>query len=269
MESTLAYPLSDLKTFVAGYLGWGVTDSDWNTDTTKVSWINQIVKSAVNKVYYCPATQMTPAGYNWSFLHPTTTLTLLTGAQTIQVPDDVAGIEGVVTVTVTGSSSYPTLRPVSEGAVRQQYALFPDTTGIPQAVAQVMLKGTTLTKGQRSELYVWPTADQDYDFTFAYYIMPDMMDGSHPYVYGGAQHSELFKAACQYQAETLLDNLANGPMKMLFMEQLAASIAVDSRNKPQFLGQNRDRSDVMGMRSRNAWWHTEGRIAYNGTVYSP
>ncbi len=107
------------------------------------------------------------------------------------------------------------------------------------------IKGTTLTKGQRYELYVYPEADADYELRGAYNVAPDAITADRPYPYGGAAHAGTIMAAMIAAAERSLGDKME-THNAHFQRQLLASIAKDRSLKPQTLGRNIDRSDDIG-----------------------
>ena len=56
------------------------------------------------------------------------------------------------------------------------------------------LKGTTLTAGQRFDLYVFPIADQEYTLNLRYYVLLNDLTTARPYPYGGMTHAETILA---------------------------------------------------------------------------
>lgn len=230
-EPTLATDYEDLRSKVGFYLGYGRTSTAWTVD--QLADIADVVKGGQRLVYN--------SGYDWGFLKPVTTLTLLSGTDTLALPDDYAQADGPIQVGIPGSQSYyqsmqlGPWQPVYQMGQRQ-----PDTTGIPMYLCEEPLKGTQATQGQRMQLRVWPTADQDYTLTFAYRLNANAVTGNLPYLYGGSQHSELFLQACKAAAERDLDNIpATSPQAVhqpAFAQALQASIMMDRRSKPHTVG---------------------------------
>lgn len=244
MQPSLAAQFKDLQADVGFFLGYGrgadFGFEEW--DDEQQAAITRSVKGGLRNFYHC--------GYDWSFLKPVATLTLTSGAQTVPLPDDFGGIEGRLTVTVAGSSGHVPI-PLM-GDVRPFYAATPDMVGRPQRACIDPQRGTDATRGQRFDLFVFPQADQDYTLQFAYYVNPNYLTGAFPYAYGGAQHAETLLESCLAVAEKILDDQAT-IHAMEFKERLAVSMHLDRRNKPQHLGYNGDRSDLVeGGRSQ---WH--------------
>lgn len=233
-ESTLTAAFKDLTGDVGFFLGHGRGADNGETawTTSEQAAVDRCVKGGLRNFYFC--------GYDWSFLRPVATLTLASGAQTLPLPDDFGGIEGQLTVSVSGSSGFFPI-PVT-GDVRRHYALNPSATGCPEMACIDPLKTTTGTQGQRFQLFVYPEADQAYTLEFGYYINPDYLNGAFPYAYGGPQHAETLLESCLAVAEKLLDD-AMSVHAFEFDKRLAVSMDIDRRQKPQKLGYNGDRSD--------------------------
>lgn len=256
MESTLAAAFTDLQGDVGFFLGYGRDPEVW--DSKKSANVTHCLKGGLRLVYHC--------GYPWSYLKPVATLVLKNGASSAILPHDYGGFEGRVTIQSPTSQAWWALELGSIGQIYERISLHPSTTGRPTMLAEEPIKGTTATSGQRHQLKVWPIADQDYTLRFQYFLLPDYLTGTQPYVYGGAQHAQLFFAACKAVAERDLDDLANGPQFIEFMRLLEVSKDLDRRNKPQTLGVNLDRSDWPGREYPNGR-RFDGRITVNGIAY--
>lgn len=266
MESTLNLQFKELQARVGSFMGWGrgaaYQDPAWN-DQQQFE-VDGIVGSGLRQFYF-PAIEGA-VGYEWSFLRPTATFDLPSGAQTLALPDDFGGFEGQLTLLTTNSTSLPwRIEWRNEGIIRQMYSVTPSMTGAPKYATEQTLKGTTATQSQRSQLFVFPQADQDYTLQGQYYINPDYLSGAFPYAYGGAPHAETLLESCLCVAEQRLDD-ANAVHAQKFQERLMASIAMDRRNKPQKLGYNDDRSDERGFDRRDIHYFAPA-ATYNGSAF--
>ena len=268
MESSLSLQYQQLKAEVAETLGYGrgpdFNDSVWNA--AQIVDIDFCVASGLRCFYFPPGIDQ-DGSYDWSFLTPTVTLDLPAGTDIIPMPDDFGGFDGDVTLLTTGSNAMPwKIQWRNEAALRQMYAVTPTETGPPMFCAELPLKGTTGTQGQRWDMMLFPLADQDYTIQFAYYINPDYLSGAFPYAYGGAPHAETILESCLAIAEQRRDD-AMSVHTAKFKERLQASISMDRRNKPQKLGRNRDRSDDIGW-NREDIHYAAGAATYNGNSFS-
>lgn len=269
MESSLSLQYVQLKGEVGEFLGYGRgpdngNDSLWNA--AQISDIDFCVASGLRQFYFPPPAEGERGSYDWSFLKPTASCPFVSGATTVLLPDDFGGFEGPVTLLTTSTTAMPwKIEWRNEGSLREMYAVNPSMTGPPMFCAQMPLKGTTGTQGQRFQLLLFPAADQDYTLQFQYYIAPDYLSGAFPYAYGGAPHAETILESCLAIAEQRRDD-ATSVHTAKFKERLLASISMDRRNKPQKLGPNNDRSDELGWNRQNVHWWSPAPT-YNGQAF--
>jgi hypothetical protein len=271
-ESTLSLALTDLQGDVGYFLGYGrglgtVTDPTWNSQQQQN--VTVCVNSGLRQFYFPPPLPGEMGSYDWSFTKPITTLTLPSGAQYIQLPDDFGGIDGQITVQGVTTSLTPwPINIVGEGTLRQYYANIPTASGRPTMAAVVPLKGTSVSSGQRFQLNFWPQADQNYTINFPYYIHPDALTTGTPFPLGGLIHAETIRESCLMAAENFLDDTSQIHAQK-FMERLTASVNNDRRLKPQLVGLNRDRSDLAALDYNRQILHyfNYGGITVEGVQY--
>lgn len=267
-ESSLSLSFGDLCSEVGLFLGYGrgaeFGDKAWTSP--QQANIESSVRSGLRQFYFPPPVGNEPAAYEWSFLKPVATIAIINGAQSVEMPDDFGGFEGPITlVTPTGRLCY-IIPLVGEGQVRRRYTDSPNSTGQPEMVALVPLKGTTATKGQRFDLTFYPAANQAYTVEFPYTILPDALSGSRPYAYGGMTHAETILESCLAIAEQRIDD-AVSVHSQKWMERLAASISADRKFKAQALGYNDDRSDARRTWGRYPRRRDNYSVTFNGVQY--
>jgi hypothetical protein len=259
VESTLAVAYQDLSGDVGHYLGYGrgAANNDLAWNSIQQGNIDRCLKGGLRKVYHC--------GYDWSFLKPVAQLSLLSGQDTLPLPDDFGGIEGDLIIVDPSRVSW---RIPITGDVRYRHGLAPQTTGQPLFAEIEPLKGTQPIAGQRLQVRVWPIADADYLLQCRYYLNPNYLSGAFPYVYGGAEHAETYLEACLSVAEILLDD-SSGVHAQQFAALLEISKDLDRRKKPQTLGYCGDRSDLYDRRWGRRGWNriNEPVISFGGAVY--
>lgn len=269
-EPTLELAYAALAAEVGDYLGFGrgntspETDPAWTTNQS--NRIKLCIDSGIRQFVNPPVLPGEPKAYDWSFLKPTATFNLSSGAQTVALPDDFSACEGAVTVTTSsGAVQFWTLRLQAEGAVREAYSVTPTATGRPLIVAEQPLRAPGV-MGQRFQLWIYPIADQAYILSVPYYVNPDAITSASPHAWGGSAHSETILASCLAAAELWQDG-ARGPRYAYWMERLQASVSSDRRAKPQLGGYNGDRSDNYydGRRPNLHGWGPA--IKYNGVTY--
>lgn len=247
MESTLSLAKADLDLEVGDFAGFG--PSPW-TDRQQ-SQIDRAVKAGMRSVYFTQEVMsrdgklLIEGGYDWSFLKPVAEITLAEDANTVDLPDDFGGVLGRVIPATAGVGAVFPIPYVGEGQMYQLETLNSSATGRPLYALVEQIKGTTPTHGTRSRLRFYPTADQEYTAKIWYTILPDALTDARPYVLGGSQHAETFKAAVRAAYEQDFDGMM-GSETAKFTERLKASIAMDRKMKPTALGRNRDSSDDYG-----------------------
>lgn len=240
-EPTLNESNSSLEADIGRFLGFGVGstygDSAWTTRQQRD--ITMALKSGLRMFYYPPPLPGDSASYDWSFIRPMRQITLVENAQSVDLPDDFGGIDGDVMFVDSGRLVCRCVV-TNEQKVARMYADYPDITGQPQICSVRTPSTTSLNKSQRSNLYIYPAADQDYTLEFQMFLNPDSLSASFPYALGGATHAETIRAACKAAAERDINNVQQGPQYTYFIERLRASVSLDRRNKAQTFGYNRD-----------------------------
>lgn len=259
-EPTLSVPNAELEADVGWFLGLGrganYSETAWSS-RNQLS-ITKAVKSGL-RMFYFPS-----SGYSWSFIRPTRSVTLVSGAQSVDLPDDFGGIEGTVQFMNSGRM-FCSVEVTNEQRLSRMYADMPDVTGQPMFCAVRTPSTTSLNKGQRPNLQVYPQADDDYTLEFQMYLNPDALSATFPYALGGTTHIETVRAACLAAAERDINNVQHGPQYQHFMERMQASEKLDRRNKAQHLGMNIDPGYNRGRYYADRW-NNNGTVTVNGSV---
>lgn len=261
MESSLSLARSSYQSAVAREIGFSPTSTDWTDAEAAV--VNDCVDSGLRQFYF-PAM---PDGrvYEWSFLKPTRTLTLAASANHLDLPDDFGNLSGPITVSQTNAVTATAMYPGAIADILTQRAIDSVSTGQPQLMAVVPLKGTDITESQRFRLEVWPTADVAYSLNVSFSLLPEALSGSRPYAYGGVAHVETILESCLSIAEQRVNN-EMGVHTQKFQERLAASVSYDMRLKPAALGYNGDGSDRLPW--QQPWdYRSEATVTFNGTQW--
>lgn len=239
-ESTLSLSLTDLEAEVGFFLGWGrgVNFGETAWTTTKQQGITNCVKSGLRAFYFPSPLPSETESYDWSFMRPIRQVLLASQLRYADMPDDFGGLEGDIRLIDSGRRAIP-IQITNDQQISQRFFAYPTQTGVPEMVSIQSDGRTSQTKGNRSRLYVFPMADQDYTLEFQYYFLPDSLTVSFPYPHGGTVHAETILAACIAKAELYQDNQL-GPMAANFLDQMKKSVSLDRRNKAQTLGYNSD-----------------------------
>jgi hypothetical protein len=270
-EPTLSLPKSKLQAAIGQFLGYGrgvsYGETAWTTDQQNT--ITDLTNSGYRQFLYPSVGGDAKQTYDWSFLKPTGSFVLASGASVIQLPDDFGGFDGQITVLTNNVNSWPwRIDWRNEGMIREMFMVTPTFSGPPMYAAESVLRGTGSTQGQRYQLLVYPQADQNYTLQAPYFLNPDALSDGFPYCLGGPQHTETCLAAVIAAAELFLDD-DRGPRWQYFQERLEASIAADRKNKPQVLGYNRDCSDASDVFWRGPVHGWGPPTTYNGNSVQP
>lgn len=253
IESTLTLAKTDFYANIGLHAGFGLGkdvhgETEWTARQLYV--IRDCVNSGCRRFY---------DAYNWTFKRPFHTAKLVSGFRTLELPDDFGGLEGGIHVSDSNSSSFLEVKLVNPGSVEQMYSEAPDSTGRPEMVSLRQLKGTTGTRADRQEIFVWPEADAAYTLKFQYYLQAGALEDDSPYAYGGTKHSETIMAACLSVLEEKYNGVVNGPHAMAFARGLQVSVHKNQNERPRDLGYNGDSSDLSG-----SAWTNYTAVTYNG-----
>ena len=100
-ESTLSGAYSDFREEIAFYLGYGRDSSNWTSD--QESTILSILKSGLRQFYHPPLLPGDAMTYDWSFLHPVSTLDIGPTTGTVSGTPTYDAGTGLSTITATAS----------------------------------------------------------------------------------------------------------------------------------------------------------------------
>lgn len=213
---------SDIRKEVGHLRGYGLDIDEWTAEQKEL--VELILKRGTNKFY-------TGASYDWNFLKPLVTLTILDDSESLLLPVNFAYLIGEIYF--DGSNAGCPLAVENEAVVFRRRNSAVTSTGIPQ-FACITPEAPGSTHGPRQLLSFWPTADQDYEITFRYSVLPEALSTAQPYPYGGQAHSNTILEACLAASEQMDGNL--GIHTILYSQALSGSIEHDRRTKAQALG---------------------------------
>lgn len=254
-ESGLSIGYADLQAAVGRFLRYGSTEANWSA--SQASEIDDYVQSGVRRVYYPPAVQGAPrdlVGYEWSWLRPTTTLTITSGTGDYDLPDDLGR---VISAFYYPEEEYR--ESISQVPVGQILALRAgaNESGYPVYFA-TRFKAEDRTAGSRQEVLFYPEHDgDDVELIYEYEAYSGALSDSYPYPLGGMKLSELFIESCLAVAEQR-SNEEFGIHTETFTSLLVDQIQRDKKQGATHFGQMGDcSSDTV-----------EFRRGYSGSTYS-
>jgi len=319
-ESSLSVGFPDLKSEVGFFLGYG--RSTWTE--ARESTIEDLVQSGIRLVYYPPAISDESIGHEWSWLRPSTTLsvvkpyatgtvTIVAGVVTLSVagtfPTWAAGGEltidaGTYTVASYDGANQITLDDTTVDAdalstyslTRMAYDLpddfnrlvgmlhFPSNEyrtsvqlvsisrllqlrasrsyeSTPQWCA-TRYKTSTGATGQRQEILLYPSPDQDWSMGYEYEAYSGVLSDDYPYPLGGMHLAELYTESCLAAAERRI-NQEEGLHNEQYKRLLADAIERDKGRTGRNFGQMGHR-DSQQVEFRRGWTGGTYPITYNG-----
>ena len=203
MESGLSIGYPDLVSEVGHFLGYGRDDSGWSV--ARVLEVDKIIQSGIRRVYYPPAVNAGTIGYEWSWLRPSTTLSVVSGTSDYDLPDDFGRL--------VGSIHYPanqyrkSLSIISIGQMLELRARIGTavSSGYPTCAA-TRYKTSTGATGQRQEVLLYPTPGSDLEMPYEYEAYSGAISDTYPYPLGGMQLAELYIESCLAVAENRLND---------------------------------------------------------------
>ena len=254
----------DFAGHVGDYLGygWGEHNGQRAYTADRLLHVNKsCIAPGLGMFYRAVSLKPEFNGHQWSFLHPTSKLTLLDGETELVLPPGCGpSIEGPIVYSSDNGLTWGPLRTTVWGEIRNAFAEFPSRTGVPEMVAVEPLADAG-SHQQRHKLVFYPTADRDITIRLSYRIAGEVLTEVRPYHFGGAAHSDTVLAAVLAAAEQFRDNVrpGEGPKWLYYEACLEASVRLDRRATPATLGYNGDGDG-------SVWPGPEGWRRYNGSL---
>lgn len=227
-ESSLSIGYPDLCEEVGFFLNYG--RSGWSA--AQESEIDGIVQSGVRRVYFPPAVDPGILGYTWTWLRPSTTLSLVADTGDYDLPDDFGRLIGEFHY---ASDDY--LRSIGEvplGTV-QELRSVRSLSGDPYYVA-TRYQASTGASGQRQEALFYPTPTAARTLSYQYEAYTGKLSDSYPYPLGGMSMGELYIESCLAVAESRQED-GIGHHSKLFEALLLDAVARDQKRGAKNYGQ--------------------------------
>ena len=261
-ESSLSIGFADLKAEVGFYLGMGRgVDTPWSA--SQLLELTGLVQSGVRRVYYPPALSAEMAGFEWSWLRPSTTLAVTKDDWEFDLPDDFGRLIGVLHFAEAEYRSPVVI--VSAGKLLDMRA-YSSLTDAPKYAA-VRYKAVTdeSTGGQRQEILFFPTPSSDWTLSYEYEAYSGVLSDTFPYPLGGMQLAELYIESCLALAESRINDDV-GQHAQHFQALLVDAIARDRKRGAQRYGQmgNRERDEDFPF--RRGWVGPIYPLTYKGDI---
>lgn len=237
-ESGLSLAYTELRQEVGYFLGYGRTIANWST--VEVEEIDLVVQAGVRRVYYPIAVNQETIGYEWSWLRPTTTLTLVDGTSDYDLPDDLGRLVG--DLHFAADEQRPAIKIIAVGQILELRSTY-DEEGAPRYAA-IRFVASDGTVGSRQEILFWPEPDDAYVLSYQYEAYNGPLSAAAPYPLGGMQCAELFVESCLAVAESRMNDEA-GLHNQQFQALLVDAIARDRKRGPKYFGNMGHREEAV------------------------
>lgn len=227
-----------LKRLIGEAMGYGPHPGIW--DQTQGQKVKLALETGLRKFYSPPVLPGEKYGWEWSFLAPTSQMTMVPGKYEYDLPADFCNLEQPFVYQPNTTVMYPPIRIVSE---RQVMAFLQRTVAASMStICCIRPKQLDQSAGTRYEVLFWPVPDQAYGLTYTYQIYPSMLGAEVALPFGGQASAQTIIEACLAAVEEIKGE--RGLHSELFMEHMRTSVSHDRKvNTPQTLGRNHDRSD--------------------------
>lgn len=229
-DSTLTLGWTELKQAVGHFIGYGSVVGSWST--VQEDEIELIVQTGYRRVLYPPAAGVIPAGFEWSFLRPSTTLPIVADDGDYDLPDDYGRVVGEFHYAADEHKA--SIRIISLAALLDMRS-HSDQNSYP-TFAATRFKSSDGTAGQLQEALFYPEPDDDYTLHYCYDAYTGQLSDTIAYPLGGMRMSELYKASCLAAAE-IRNNEEAGLQNSLFQALLVTEVVHDTKRGTQHFGQ--------------------------------
>jgi hypothetical protein len=217
--SQMYYTYADLYNAVGKHLG---TYGDSGLTGADLTDAQDYVKSGYKRFLMA---------YPWSFLRKNSSISLLAGEYSYDMPEDFVNI--LLPFTFTGESGYPPMDERSENEI-MELRNYNEISSWPQYYA-FRYSQYSPEVGQRRQVIFWPTPDSDYSLYYTYRFEPAALSNSTDYPIGGSEMAECILQFCLAAAENRGDE-SLGVHSQVLTESLAFAIRLDRAKSPRNLG---------------------------------
>lgn len=239
MSEYLDINCGSLRREIGRFLGFDRDPANWGTNEAQDVW--DILDSGLRQFYRPPRLPGERMSYQWKFLRPIGTITVESGIDDYDLPEDFAGIDGLLYFSQADVVTASSVRIVNHSMLlqRRQAYWYTNSTWEPQ-LAAIVPKSSQGVQQQSYQLMIWPKPDETYTLKFRYYARQRPMRNDWEVPLGAEEHAETILLSCLAAAEIHLDD-EEGPRYRKFIERLMASMDWDRRiGSPKHLGKNLD-----------------------------
>jgi len=266
-EPSLSMTYDNYLQAVSFEIGWGLNTDALSTD--QVARINLLLAAGLRQFYYPPPMAAGLRPHEWSFLRPVTTITTVADQWEYDLPSSFGGMDGPLTY--AASTGYSAIKICGENKIRKLRQTDAAETGVPRLAAirvkeeghqSATLDEVAIFTQQRQEMLLWPTPSDAWVLTYMFAALTNAITEDFQYALGGMQHAETIRESILAVVEREVHNevgLHNGE----FQKRLAASIAIDIANGPEYIGYNTTRNPRR--RLSRGIEHGDPTVTYEGS----
>ncbi|MEO1615063.1 MAG: hypothetical protein AAFV88_04385 [Planctomycetota bacterium] len=252
---------NSLNSLIGYHMGFGQNPKGWTT--AQVEMVKEAIRQGTRRFYVPPPLPGRKTSHQWSFLYPKTSLTLVAGQSTYDLPSNFGGIDSVLSYQPGANVIYPPIHRFGERRVRRRLQSSAQAQGRPLEFG-VRAKSDILTNGTAYEITFWPIPDSAYVLEFVYRV--DTFNDT-TVIHGGDTHFQTILEFCRAAADVML-NRKQRPHEQLAQERLIASVMHDEALKtPAKLGYNGDNSTRGISVDSQRYGYGENAVTYNGQTY--
>ena len=228
-ESTLSIAFADLKSEVGYFLGYGRTVASFTAAQSAL--VIALVQSGVRRVYY-PTAAGPDSGYEWSWLRPTTTLSITANDGDYDLPDSFARILG--NFHYAADVMQPEIKQISAEQILELRSSS-DQNDDPWFFAVRPKAFPSTAVGQRWEVIFYPEPNAARTLYYSYEAYSGVLSDTVTYPLGGMQLAELYIESCLAVAEQKVKDAA-GLHSQAYQALLADAIARDRKRGAKWFG---------------------------------
>jgi len=215
---------------VGRYLGYGPTSSAWSA--IELTEVDLYVQAGVRQFYYPPAMEGIEAGWDWSFLRPTTTIATVAADAAQDLPATLGRVMGDF---YYDESAYRQ-SVVQVGEARLLAALSRSEDNGPPRQCAIRAKDQVTGAQQVMEVAWWPIPDAAYTMTYRYEAMAGKISASNPYPLGAKRYAQVITESCMAIAEQRANDGGDGLHTALFRSALQSAIEMDRKAGARYYG---------------------------------
>lgn len=261
-------PYGELRRDAGIVLGIGADPATWDHEQSEI--VNSVITDGLRQFYVPPPIGRQAMAYQWSFMTPVATLSLVAADIDYTLPAAYSAMLGPLTFVAGGTEIYPPVEIINEAKLREMHQ-YTNETGRPRfaAIRPIVSDGSA---DQTYEILIFPTPEKSYTMSYRYQAKMAALTTANPYPLGDwATHGRSISASVKDCAARYRADLSGGQLnprhEVEFKNRLAASIDFDRRaHRAENFGYNGDMSTRRSLYPFNHHWG-DYNVTYEGVLY--